>query len=297
MNGSYAVHRYSISASWNCSFPCGKIYLPREFSDYVLWNYHCMRISCRFVGGSTGGKKNRAESGNLHGLPMMIPAIIGARIYYVVFSWDSYKDNIPEIFNLRHGGLGIVGGVAMAVLVLFLFAKAKKQSALLMLDTMTMGLLIGQIMGRWGNFFNREAFGGYTNGPFAMQIPLKYFEQYGRVSELESSGILKHLVTLTVHGEKLSYIQVHPTFLYEGMWNLLLLLFIFIYRKHKKFDGELLCIYLMGYGLGRFFIEGLRVDQLLIGHTGIAVTQVVCICIFVGGLIGLVLGHRKSKAC
>ena len=166
-----------------------------------------------------------------------------------------------------------------------------------MLDTMTMGLLIGQIMGRWGNFFNREAFGGYTDGPLAMQIPLKYFEQYGRVSELESSGILKHLVTLTVHGEKLSYIQVHPTFLYEGMWNLLLLLFIFIYRKHKKFDGELLCIYLMGYGLGRFFIEGLRVDQLLIGHTGIAVTQVVCICIFVGGLIGMVLGHRKSKAC
>ena len=204
---------------------------------------------------------------------------------------------IPEIFNLRHGGLGIVGGVAMAVLVLFLFAKAKKQSVLLMLDTMTMGLLIGQIMGRWGNFFNREAFGGYTNGPLAMQIPLKYFEQYGRVSELESSGILKHLVTLTVHGEKLSYIQVHPTFLYEGMWNLLLLLFIFIYRKHKKFDGELLCIYLMGYGLGRFFIEGLRVDQLLIGHTGIAVTQVVCICIFIGGLIGMVLGHRKSKAC
>lgn len=230
-------------------------------------------------------------------LVMMIPAIIGARIYYVVFSWDSYKDNIPEIFNLRHGGLGIVGGVAMAVLVLFLFAKAKKQSVLLMLDTMTMGLLIGQIMGRWGNFFNREAFGGYTDGPLAMQIPLKYFEQYGRVSELESSGILKHLVILTVHGEKLSYIQVHPTFLYEGMWNLLLLLFIFIYRKHKKFDGELLCIYLMGYGLGRFFIEGLRVDQLLIGHTGIAVTQVVCICIFVGGLIGIVLGHRKSKAC
>ena len=188
----------------------------------------------------------------------------------------------------------------MAVLVLFLFAKAKKQSVLLMLDTMTMGLLIGQIMGRWGNFFNREAFGGYTNGPLAMQIPLKYFEQYGRVSELESSGILKHLVTLTVHGEKLSYIQVHPTFLYEGMWNLLLLIFIFIYRKHKKFDGELLCIYLMGYGAGRFFIEGLRVDQLIIGHTGIAVTQVVCICIFVGGLLGMILGrirHKKGKAC
>lgn len=273
-----------------------------SIGDFQIMFYGII-IACGFLVGLWVAQQEAKRTGQNseiymdYLLVMMIPAIIGARIYYVVFSWDSYKDNIPEIFNLRHGGLGIVGGVAMAVLVLFLFAKAKKQSALLMLDTLTMGLLIGQIMGRWGNFFNREAFGGYTNGPLAMQIPLKYFEQYGRVSELESSGILKHLVTLTVHGEKPSYIQVHPTFLYEGMWNLLLLLFIFIYRKHKKFDGELLCIYLMGYGLGRFFIEGLRVDQLLIGHTGIAVTQVVCICIFVGGLIGMVLGHRKSKAC
>ena len=273
-----------------------------SIGDFQIMFYGII-IACGFLVGLWVAQQEEKRTGQNteiymdYLLVMMIPAIIGARIYYVVFSWDSYKDNIPEIFNLRHGGLGIVGGVAMAVLVLFLFAKAKKQSVLLMLDTMTMGLLIGQIMGRWGNFFNREAFGGYTNGPLAMQIPLKYFEQYGRVSELESSGILKHLVTLTVHGEKLSYIQVHPTFLYEGMWNLLLLLFIFIYRKHKKFDGELLCIYLMGYGLGRFFIEGLRVDQLLIGHTGIAVTQVVCICIFIGGLIGMVLGHRKSKAC
>ena len=273
-----------------------------SIGDFQIMFYGII-IACGFLVGLWVAQQEAKRTGQNpeiymdYLLVMMIPAIIGARIYYVVFSWDSYKDNIPEIFNLRHGGLGIVGGVAMAVLVLFLFAKAKKQSVLLMLDTMTMGLLIGQIMGRWGNFFNREAFGGYTDGPLAMQIPLKSFEQYGRVSELESSGILKHLVTLTVHGEKLSYIQVHPTFLYEGMWNLLLLLFIFIYRKHKKFDGELLCIYLMGYGLGRFFIEGLRVDQLLIGHTGIAVTQVVCICIFVGGLIGMVLGHKKSKAC
>ena len=206
----------------------------------------------------------------------------------------------PEIYMDYLLWLGIVGGVIMAIIVLLIFAKVRKQSALLMLDTMTMGLLLGQIMGRWGNFFNREAFGGYTNGPLAMQIPLKYFEQYGRVSELKTSGILDHLVTLTVNGENLSYIQVHPTFLYEGLWNLLILLCIFLYRKHKKFDGELLCIYLMGYGAGRFFIEGLRVDQLIIGHTGIAVTQVVCICIFVGGLLGMILGrirHKKGKAC
>ena len=238
-------------------------------------------IACGFLAGLVVAQQEAKRTGQNpeiymdYLLWMMIPAIIGARIYYVVFSWDAYKDNIPEIFNLRHGGLGIVGGVIM-------------------------GLLLGQIMGRWGNFFNREAFGGYTNGPLAMQIPLKYFEQYGRVSELKTSGILDHLVTLTVNGEKLSYIQVHPTFLYEGLWNLLILLCIFLYRKHKKFDGELLCIYLMGYGAGRFFIEGLRVDQLIIGHTGIAVTQVVCICIFVGGLLGMILGrirHKKGKAC
>ena len=229
-------------------------------------------------------------------LVMMIPAIIGARIYYVVFSWDSYKDNIPEIFNLRHGGLGIVGGVAMAVLVLFLFAKAKKQSALLMLDTMTMGLLIGQIMGRWGNFFNREAFGGYTNGPFAMQIPLKYFEQYGRVSELDSSGILKHLVTLTVHGEKLSYIQVHPTFLYESIWNLVALgiLLYLTFRAVKAYEGLVFLSYLFLYGVGRFWIEGLRTDQLLLPGTVIPVSQLLSgILVIAAG--ACLLWHRAKR--
>lgn len=228
-------------------------------------------------------------------LCMVVPAIIGARAYYVIFSWDYYKNNPIEIFYLRQGGLGIVGGVTAAILVLLIFAKVRKQKTLLMLDTMSMGLLVGQIIGRWGNFFNREAFGGYTDGLFAMQIPLKYFEQYGRLGELSNGGILEHLVTLTVGGQEMAYIQVHPTFLYEGLWNCLILLIIFLYRKHKKFDGELFCIYLMGYGVGRFLIESLRVDQLQIGHTGIAATQVVCICIFIGGLIGMIQGRRKKR--
>lgn len=265
--------------------------------------YYGIIIACGFLVGLLVAQREAKRTGQNpelymdYLLWMMIPAIIGARIYYVVFSWDFYKNNPSEIFNLRHGGLGIVGGVAMAILVLVIFAKIRGQKALLMLDTMTMSLLIGQIMGRWGNFFNREAFGGYTDGPFAMQIPLDYFAGYGRVSELQGTGILDHLVTIPVDGRSLSYIQVHPTFLYEGMWNLLLLLIIFIYRKHKKFDGELLCIYLMGYGLGRYFIEGLRVDQLLIGHTGIAVTQIVCIGIMIGGLVGMIVGRKKSRAC
>ena len=228
-------------------------------------------------------------------LCMVVPAIIGARAYYVIFSWDYYKNNPIEVLYLRQGGLGIVGGVTAAILVLLIFAKVRKQKTLLMLDTMSMGLLVGQIIGRWGNFFNREAFGGYTDGLFAMQIPLKYFEQYGRLGELNNGGILDHLVTLNVGGQTLDYIQVHPTFLHEGLWNCLILLIIFLYRKHKKFDGELFCIYLMGYGMGRFLIESLRVDQLQIGHTGIAATQVVCICIFIGGLIGIIMGRRRKR--
>lgn len=226
---------------------------------------------------------------------MMIPAIIGARAYYVIFSWDYYKDHLADIINTRHGGLGIVGGVAAAIIVLLIFAKMRKQKALLMLDTMTMALLIGQIMGRWGNFFNREAFGGYTDGLLAMQIPLGYFEQTGRLGEIEQAGLMDHLVNLDVGGQSVAYIQVHPTFLYEGLWNCLVLLVIFLYRKHKKFDGELLCIYLMGYGIGRFFIEGLRVDQLQIGNTGIAATQVVCVCIFMGSLIAMFIKRKRLK--
>ena len=226
---------------------------------------------------------------------MMIPAIVGARAYYVIFSWDYYKEHPLDIINIRHGGLGIVGGVAAAIVVLLIFAKVRKQKAALMLDTMSMALLVGQIMGRWGNFFNREAFGGYTDGPLAMQIPLGYFEQTGRLGEIEQAGLLDHLVNVDVGGQMLSYIQVHPTFLYEGLWNCLVLLVIFLYRKHKKFDGELLCIYLMGYGLGRFFIEGLRVDQLQIGHTGIAVTQVVCAVVFAGSLITMIIKRRMRQ--
>ena len=256
-------------------------------------------IACGFLAGLVVAQQEAKRTGQNpeiymdYLLWMMIPAIIGARIYYVVFSWDAYKDNIPEIFNLRHGGLGIVGGVIMAIIVLLIFAKVRKQSALLMLDTMTMGLLLGQIMGRWGNFFNREAFGGYTNGPLAMQIPLKYFEQYGRVSELKASGILDHLVTLTVNGEKLSYIQVHPTFLYESLWNVGVLLMLLLFTKHKKFHGEIFLLYLAGYGIGRFWIEGLRTDQLLLPVVGLPVSQLLSGCLVVGCTI-LVVWKRKK---
>ena len=108
-------------------------------------------------------------------LTMVIPAIVGARLYYVVFSWDYYKDHLNEILLTRNGGLAIYGGILAALLTLVIFCKVRKYSPLLMADTAVMGLLIGQIFGRWGNFFNREAFGGYTDGLFAMQIPPELF--------------------------------------------------------------------------------------------------------------------------
>ena len=184
----------------------------------------------------------------------------------------------------------------MAIIVLLIFAKVRKQSALLMLDTMTMGLLLGQIMGRWGNFFNREAFGGYTNGPLAMQIPLKYFEQYGRVSELKTSGILDHLVTLTVNGEKLSYIQVHPTFLYENLWNIGVLLLLLLFTKHKKFDGEIFLLYLAGYGIGRFWIEGLRTDQLLLPGIKLPVSQVLSAVVAIVSIAVILIQRKRCTA-
>ena len=201
----------------------------------------------------------------------LIAAIIGARIYYVIFEWDYYSAHPLEIFNLRAGGLAIYGGVLASVLTLFIFTKVKKLKFWLMADTAVQGLIIGQIIGRWGNFFNREAFGGYTDSFFAMQLPVS--EAKGITQEL-----IEHLVTI----DGVSYVQVHPTFLYEGTWNLLLFIGICLYKRHKKFNGEIFAIYLMGYGVGRFIIEGLRTDQLVIKALGgIAASQVLSIVLII----------------
>ena len=215
---------------------------------------------------------------------MVIPAIMGARLYYVIFSWESYKDNIWDILAIRNGGLAIYGGVIAGVLVLWLFSKAREKSFFLMTDTIVMGLLIGQIMGRWGNFFNREAFGGYSTGLLAMQIPVAD-------ASYTTGELLDKVVTIG----GIDYIQVHPTFLYEGLWNLLVLLIIFFWRKKKVFDGELLCLYMAGYGAGRFWIEGLRTDQLLIGATQIPVSQVLAGILCIIGVSVLVIKRRRNR--
>lgn len=212
---------------------------------------------------------------------LVIPAILGARIYYVLFSLGDYikegqsvKDTVLGMLNIRGGGLAIYGGVIAGIITLLIFAKKRKVSIMLMLDTCAMGLLVGQILGRWGNFFNREAFGGYTNSLFAMGIPVEWFGSKNYLLSTVNNGIITQEMidnVLNISGRE--FIQVHPTFLYESLWNVGVLLVIFLYRRYKKFDGEMFAMYIWGYGLGRVWIEGLRTDSLMIPGIDFRVSQ------------------------
>lgn len=216
----------------------------------------------------------------------VIFAIIGARAYYVIFSWDMYKDDLLSILNIRQGGLAIYGGVIAAVITVLIFARIKKLSAPLLMDTAGLGLVAGQMIGRWGNFFNREAFGEYTDSLLAMRLP---------VDAVRSSDITElmreHMETV----DGVSYIQVHPTYLYESLWCMMVLIIMLLYRKHKKFDGEVFLVYLLGYGLGRVWIEGLRTDQLLLPVVGLPVSQILAGVIVVVSTI-LIIYHRWKVA-
>ncbi len=213
-------------------------------------------------------------------------AVIGARIYYVIFSWDYYKDNLLQIFNTRGGGLAIYGGVIAGVITTIIFGKVRKQNFFQLLDTACVGLITGQIIGRWGNFCNREAFGGYTNGLFAMQL---------KESDVASSNlthaVLKHIVEI----DGTRYIQVHPTFLYESFWNVGVLIILLLFTKHRKYNGQIFLIYLLGYGLGRVWIEGLRTDQLIFFGTGVAVSQVLSGVLVVASAAILIYQYVKGR--
>lgn len=228
--------------------------------------------------------KRRGQDPELYldfALYAIICSIIGARLYYVIFEWDMYKDNLLQIFNLRAGGLAIYGGVIGAVLTLIVFTRKRMVSFFSMADSGVLGLITGQIIGRWGNFFNCEAFGGYTDSLLAMRIKRSLVNE-----NMLNGDVLNHLIV----ENGVEYIQVHPTFLYESLWNLGLLMFMLWYRKRKKFDGEMLWIYLVGYGLGRFWIEGLRTDQLILFGTGIAVSQGLSL-ILVLASVGVLIYH------
>ncbi|MCI9218939.1 MAG: prolipoprotein diacylglyceryl transferase [Lachnospiraceae bacterium] len=215
----------------------------------------------------------------------VIFSIIGARIYYVVFAWDYYKDNLLSIFNTRNGGMAIYGAVIAAFITLFVYGRLKKKSPFLMGDTCMPGLILGQAIGRWGNFMNREVFGEYYDGLFSMQLPIEAV----RARDI-SESIAAHIP------EGANYINVHPTFLYESVWNLLVLTVILCYWKHRRFDGEICLLYLGGYGLGRFVIEGIRTDTLFIPGTQVPVSQVLALLMLVFAVaVDIAVRLKKKK--
>lgn len=219
---------------------------------------------------------------------LIIFSIIGARIYYVLFAWDSYKSNPISVFNIRNGGLAIYGGVIAGFITIYVYSRIKKKSFLRYADTIMPGLVLGQAIGRWGNFTNREVFGEYTDGLLAMRLPIEMV----RASDI-SELMREHMSTST------NYIQVSPTFLYECLWNVALLIILLVYLKHKKFDGEMILLYLGGYGLGRAWIEFVRTDQLYIPGTHVPVSMALAIaCVIFAVACEIVVRGKliKSKA-
>lgn len=234
---------------------------------------------------------------------LVVPAILGARIYYVLFRLEDYvkpgqsvKDTLLGMLNIRGGGLAIYGGVIAGILVLLVFAKKRKVNVLLMLDTCAMGLLVGQILGRWGNFFNREAFGGYTDSLLAMGIPVDWFGGKNYLLSMVNNGIItQDMIDHVVNLDGMEFIQVHPTFLYESLWNVGVLLLIFLYRRHKKFDGELFAMYIWGYGLGRVWIEALRTDSLMLPGVDFKVSQLLAAFCVVSASVYIIYKRFQLK--
>ncbi|MCI5740056.1 MAG: prolipoprotein diacylglyceryl transferase [Lachnospiraceae bacterium] len=279
----------------NINFPHLNIYLEHVGNSFTIFGisiaYYGVIIAIGMLAGilmATYEAKRTGQNPEDYfdlAIVAIIFSIIGARAYYVIFSWDKYKDNLLNIFRLRQGGLAIYGGVIAAIITTLVFAKIKNLSFPKLADTAGLGLILGQIIGRWGNFFNREAFGGYTDGLLAMQIPVDAVR--------DSSDITAEMLEHIVEVGEISYIQVHPTFLYESLWNLAVLGILLIVRHHKKFEGEVFLLYLIGYGIGRFWIEALRTDQLLIPSTTIAVSQVLAAVLVVVSAVILLVSRRK----
>lgn len=183
----------------------------------------------------------------------LIGAVIGARTYYVALHADYYHD-IKEVLAIRDGGLAIYGGILGALLFGCTMAKIRKLRVLPTVDLAAMGFFIGQACGRWGNFFNQEAFGCNTTLPWGMSG--------GRIQNY----LINQQASLAEQGMTVDpMMPVHPCFLYESLWCLAGFLVLHFFYKHRKFDGEIFCLYVLWYGTGRFFIEGLRTDSLYIG--------------------------------
>lgn len=201
---------------------------------------------------------------------VIIFGIIGARAYYVIFRWDYYQIRPHEILDVRAGGLAVFGGIILVSIAIIIYCKWKKINVLKVLDLTFVGVTVGQAIGRYGNFFNMEAFGDYTNNLFAMRMRTEYLDP-------ANITFTQSLNTITENG--VEYIQAHPTFFYESTLCIVLFcILIYMLLKKHKFDGQILATYMIGYGIIRFFIESLRTDSLMLGYFKISqIVSVVCV--------------------
>jgi len=279
---------------WSIRFPHLGIYLEHVGKNFTVFGisiaYYGVIIAVGMLAGillATYEAKRTGQNPDDYfdlAIIAIICSVIGARLYYVIFSWDLYKDNLWSILNLRQGGLAIYGGVIAAIITAVVFAKVKGLSFPRLADTAGLGLILGQIIGRWGNFFNREAFGEYTDCLFAMRLPVDAVRP-GDITELMRENMQR------IDG--VSYIQVHPTFLYESLWCAGLLIILFLYRKHKKYEGELFLMF--GYGAGRVWIERLRTDQLVLPGIGFPVSELLAGCLVIVTGIVLIYCRRHCR--
>ena len=208
-------------------------------------------------------KLDANEDHILNALLIAVPAaIICARAYYVIFEFERYKDNLISVLYIWEGGIAIYGAIIGAALSFALYAKIKKIELMPMFDIGSLGLLIGQAIGRWGNFVNGEAYGAPTELPWRMVV----------------NGVV-----------------AHPTFLYESLWNTLGFVILHFYSKRRKFKGEIFLLYVAWYGLGRFFIEGLRTDSLYVWGTPLRVSQLLAAAAFVVSVVILIISYKKRR--
>ena len=216
---------------------------------------------------------------------LIVLGIIGARIYYIMFKWDYYSIRPHEILDIRAGGLAVFGGIILVIIGIAVYCFVKKINFIKILDVTAVGAVIGQAIGRYGNFFNMEAFGDYTNNIFAMRMRAEYISR-----DVMSVGHIANII----NQDGVQYIQAHPTFFYESTLNIVLfVVLLYIVLKKHMFDGQLIATYFIGYGIIRFFVESLRTDSLMLGDYKIS--QIVAVVIFVTGIAIYVMNYKKIK--
>ncbi len=268
----------------NVAFSIGE-----DFQVYWYGVIITLGIICAFLYAAFRGKYERVLADDLIDVALwtVVIGVVGARLYYVLTKLDSYIPEpfdffqfIKNVFNIREGGLAIYGGIICGALAILISTCIKKMNTLKLLDMAAPGVMLAQAMGRWGNFFNGEAFGGMVSESHPL-----YFMRMGLLSRNTVSDFLTN-----------DMVYVHPTFLYESLWNVCGFILINIFYKKKKFNGQIACMYLSWYGFGRMFIEGLRTDSLYIPGTEVRISQLVgfiCFVVFGALLVAGLLYSRK----